>query len=54
MDTNETVIESGGHYKESLLQRYNIMTPNKPMAMFSVPDDYFAEACTLFKGKIYH
>jgi glutamine cyclotransferase len=53
MDTNETVIESGGHYKESLLQRYNILTPDKPMAMFTVPDDYFAEGCTLFNGKIY-
>jgi glutamine cyclotransferase len=53
MDTNETIIESGGLYKESLLQRFNIDIPDMPISMINLRNDYFGEGCTLFKGKIY-
>jgi glutamine cyclotransferase len=53
MDTENTMIESGGLYKQSTLQRYNIDKPDEPIYKMDLPDNVFAEGCTLFKGKIY-
>jgi hypothetical protein len=53
MDTPDTFIESGGLYDHSSLRRFNITNPDRPLYKKGLIKRYFAEGCTLFKGKIY-
>ncbi len=53
MDSDNTIIESGGLYGSSVLQRYNIDTPDNYLFKIDLPRQYFAEGATLFKGKVY-
>jgi glutamine cyclotransferase len=53
MDTDGTIIESGGLYGKSVLQRYNVDTPDDYLFKIDIPSQYFAEGSTLFNGRIY-
>ncbi len=53
MDTDSTIIESGGLYGNSVLQRYKIDTPDDYIFKIDIPSQYFAEGVTLFKNKLY-
>jgi glutamine cyclotransferase len=53
MDSDNTLIESGGLYGNSVLQRYNVNTPDDYLFKIDISSQYFAEGATLFKGKIY-
>lgn len=53
MDTDKTLIESGGLYGESSLQKYNVNTPDDKIFNIPLQSIYFGEGSCLFKGKIY-
>ena len=53
MDTDNTLIESSGLYKQSYIQKFNVNSPDDKIFKIDVAPQYFAEGVTLFNNKIY-
>jgi glutamine cyclotransferase len=52
-DTANTLIESGGLYGQSVLQKFKINTPDEKYFKIPIERKYFAEGACLFKNKVY-
>jgi glutamine cyclotransferase len=52
-DTEDTLIESGGLYGKSVLQKFKLETPDEKLFKIPIDKEYFAEGACLFKNKVY-
>jgi glutamine cyclotransferase len=53
MDSEDTIIESGGLYGESLIIKYSINDPDNYIFRQEVNNKYFSEGISIFKDKLY-
>ena len=53
LDTEDTFIESGGLYGQSILQRISKNKPTEVLQKIKLDNEYFGEGVTLFKDKLY-
>ena len=52
-DEEDTLIESGGLYGQSLLQKFKAETPDEKIFKIPLERKYFAEGACLFNKKVY-
>ena len=52
-DEDDTVIESGGLYGKSLLQKFKVETPDQKIFKIPLESKYFGEGACLLKNKVY-
>lgn len=53
MDSDDTLVESGGLYGESTLEKYKVETPDEKIFKYELERQYFAEGACLYDNKIY-
>jgi glutamine cyclotransferase len=52
-DTDDTIIESGGLYGQSVLQKFKLDTPDQKIFKIPLESKYFAEGACLLNNKVY-